>query len=154
MPKVLLMQGANMEWLGSRQPELYGTTSAAELDDLVRARAIERGVELEIVYTNVEGEAISHIYRAVRDGFDGLLMNPAGFTYEGAALRDCLYGVGDALPYVEVHMTNIERRGTVSVTAPAADGVIAGLGIHSYLIGLDALLGLIDRRTTKAAVST
>lgn len=153
MPKVLLIQGANMEWLGRRQPELYGTTSAAELDDMLRARAGERSVELEIVYTNVEGEAVSHIYRAVREGIDGLLMNPAGFTYEGAALRDCLYGVGDALPYVEVHMTNIERRGTVSVTAPAADGVIAGLGTDSYLLGLDALLGLIDRQKSETAES-
>ncbi len=147
MTKVLVLQGANMEWLGRRQPEYYGTTTASELDALLGDHAAGRNVEIEIVYTNLEGEAIGRIYQAVRDGVDGLLMNPAGFTYEGAALRDCLLGVGDDLPYVEVHMTNIEKRGTVSVTAPAADGVVAGLGIDSYLIGFDALLRLIDSKT-------
>ena len=146
MTRVLLIQGANMEWLGRRQPELYGTTSAAELDALLQAHAASREIELEIVYTNLEGEAISRIFQAVRDGVDGLLMNPAGFTYGGQALRDCLLGVGDDLPYIEVHMTNIERRGTTSVTAPAADGVIAGLGIDSYTLGLEALLGVLAKR--------
>ena len=146
MAKILVIQGANMEWLGRRQPEYYGTTTAAELDDILRTQAAAKGVEIEIVYTNLEGDAIGRIYQAVRDGVDGLLMNPAGFTYEGAALRDCLLGVGDDLPYVEVHMTNIERRGTVSMTAPAADGVVAGFGIDSYIVGLDALIRLIEKR--------
>ena len=135
-----------MEWLGRRQPEFYGTTSAAELDACLHAHAVSRDIQLEIVYTNLEGEAISRIFQAVRDGVDGLLMNPAGFTYGGQALRDCLLGVGDDLPYIEVHMTNIERRGTKSVTAPAADGVIAGLGIDSYTLGLEALLGVLAKR--------
>lgn len=146
MTSILAIQGTNMEWLGRRQPEYYGTTTAAELDDILRTQAAAKGVEIEIVYTNFEGEAIGRIYQAVRDGVDGLLMNPAGFTYEGAALRDCLLGVGDDLPYVEVHMTNIECRGTVSVIAPAADGVVVGLGLDSYIVGLDALLRLIEKR--------
>lgn len=145
MTKILVIQGANMEWLGRRQPEYYGSTTAAELDEILRGHAASRGVEIEIVYTNLEGEAIGRIYQAVRDGVDGLLMNPAGFTYEGAALRDCLLGVDDDLPYVEVHMTNIERRGTVSMIAPAADGVVAGFGIDSYVVGLDALIRLIEK---------
>ena len=78
---ILLIQGANMEWLGHRQPELYGTTTAAELDAIVRAEAKRHGVDLDIVYTNLEGEAISRIYAAARAGVDGLLMNPAGFLY-------------------------------------------------------------------------
>lgn len=144
--RILLIQGANMEWLGRRQPELYGRTSAHELDQIILEYATSKNIELDIFYTNLEGEAISRIYQAVRDGIDGLLMNPAGFTYEGAALRDCIIGTGNDLPYVEVHMTNIERRGTASMIAPAADGVIAGLGIHSYLIGLDALVQVIARK--------
>ncbi len=142
MAKVLLLQGANMVWLGKREPELYGTTTAAELDDLMRARAVELGVDLEIHYANIEGEAIARIYSAVEAGVDGLLMNPAGFNNTGFALRDCIRSA--ALPYVEVHITNIERRGTRSVLAEAADGVISGLGIASYLRGLDALLGIIE----------
>ncbi|NKB57634.1 MAG: type II 3-dehydroquinate dehydratase [Alphaproteobacteria bacterium] len=141
MTKILLVQGANMVWLGKREPELYGTTTATELDALMRDRAAALSVELDIFYANIEGEAISHIYQSVKDGIDGILMNPAGFTYAGYALRDCIRAV--SLPYVEVHMTNIERRGTRSVLAPAANGVVYGLGISSYVRGLDALLDVI-----------
>ncbi|NQW08372.1 MAG: 3-dehydroquinate dehydratase [Alphaproteobacteria bacterium] len=143
---ILLIQGANMEWLGRRQPELYGTTTTDELDAIMRAEVKRHGVELEIAYTNVEGEAISRIYAAARAGVDGLLMNPAGFLYAGYALRDCLRGV--RLPYVEVHMTNLERRGMHSVLAEEADGLIVGLGVESYVLGLDALVRVIRRNAT------
>ncbi len=141
MAKILLVQGANMVWLGKREPELYGTTTADELDSIMQDRAATLGVDLDIYYANIEGEAISRIYQAAKDNVGGILMNPAGFTYAGYALRDCIRAI--ALPYVEVHMTNIERRGTRSVLAPAANGVIYGLGVSSYLLGLDALLDLI-----------
>lgn len=142
--RILLLQGANMEWLGLRQPELYGTTTAAELDAIMEAEAKRLGIALEIAYTNLEGMAIDRIYQAARDGVDGLLMNPAGFLYSGYALRDCLRGV--RIPYVEVHMTNIERRQMQSVLAAEADGLVVGLGIDSYRFGLEALVRLIARR--------
>ena len=141
MTKILLLQGANMVWLGKREPELYGTITAEELDSLMRERADSLGIQLDIFYANIEGEAIARIYQGAKDGIDGLLMNPAGFTYAGFALRDCIKAV--ALPYVEVHMTNIERRGTRSVLAEVANGVVAGLGVSSYLRGLDGLLDVI-----------
>lgn len=134
--KTLLIQGANMEYLGFRQPELYGRTTAAELDALCLAEAQRLGLDLEILYTNVEGEAISAIYRAVRDGVRALVMNPAGFLYAGYALRDCLKAV--PLPYFEVHMTNIDARGMHSVTASESTGMITGLGTRSYLLALQA----------------
>jgi 3-dehydroquinate dehydratase II len=140
--KILLIQGANMAYLGRREPEIYGTTTAAELDDMLMRRARERGFELDIYYTHVEGEAIGRIYRAADEGIDGLLMNPAGFTHAGYALRDCLRAV--RFPCVEVHMSNIDKRGLKSVTAEAACGIITGFGLHSYFIGLEALLALID----------
>lgn len=143
--RILLIQGANMEWLGLRQPELYGTTTAAELDAIMESEAERLGVALDTTYTNIEGVAIDRIYRAVRDGVDGLLMNPAGFLYGGYALRDCLRGV--RVPYVEVHMTNIERRDMRSVLAAEADGLIVGLGLDSYRFGLEALVRVIGRRT-------
>jgi len=142
--RLLLIQGANMEWLGRRQPELYGTTTAAELDAIMNGEADRLGVELKTSYTNVEGVAIDLIYEAARDGIDGLLMNPAGFLYAGYALRDCLRAV--RLPYVEVHMTNIERRDMHSVMAGEADGIIVGLGIDSYRFGLEALVRVVSRR--------
>lgn len=135
--KLLLIQGANMEYLGFRQPEIYGTTTAEELDAILRADAAELGLGLTILYTNVEGEAISAIYNAVRDGMDGLVMNPAGFLYAGYALRDCLKAV--PLPCLEVHMSNIDARGMESVTASEAIGMITGLGVHSYRLALKAM---------------
>lgn len=138
MTSLLLIQGANMEHLGKRQPELYGSTTAAELNAMLCDEAASRGIALDIRYTNLEGEAIGWIYEADRASLDGLLMNPAGFLHAGYALRDCLRGV--ALPCVEIHMTNLDSRGFRSVTAEAAIGVVAGFGTDSYLLGLDAML--------------
>ena len=135
--KLLLIQGANMEYLGIRQPELYGTTTARELDALLMKRAAELGVELAIHYTNVEGEAISAIYAADRAGVDGILFNPAGFLHAGYGLRDCLRSI--RCPALEIHMTNIEKRGYGSVTSPAAIGVIMGFGVEFYLLALEAM---------------
>jgi 3-dehydroquinate dehydratase-2 len=144
MPRVLLIQGANMAYLGKRQPEIYGTTTAAELDALLQEQAKQAGCDLEILYTHVEGEAIGRIYQAVEEGVEGIMMNPAGFSYAGYALRDCLNAV--TVPYVEVHMTNVERRGIHSVIVQRADGVVFGLGVQSYVLGLQALLHLIAER--------
>jgi 3-dehydroquinate dehydratase II len=144
MAKILLIQGANMCHLGKREPQFYGTTTAAELDAMVLEWAKARGVMVEIYYTNVEGEAINRIYRALDEGFDGLLMNPAGFTHAGYALRDCIKGA--ALPYVEVHVTNIEKREIKSALGGVAEGVVAGFGTTSYRLGLDALIDVLERR--------
>ena len=144
--RILLIQGANMEWLGIRQPEIYGTTTAAEMDAMLMDEAKRREVDLEIRYTNIEGEAINLIYAAARDGVDGLIMNPAGFHYSGHALADCIKGI--AMPYIEVHISNIERRGMKSVVAAEADGMIMGLGLDSYVLGLDAMIRIIRRNAT------
>jgi 3-dehydroquinate dehydratase-2 len=136
--KLLLIQGANMEYLGIRQPELYGTTTAKELNSMVRRRARDLGADLEILYTNTEGEAVSAIFRADRQGIDGVLFNPAGFLHAGHALRDCLKSI--KAPAIEIHMTNIEKRGYGSITAEAAIGVIAGFGVDSYLLALEAMV--------------
>ncbi len=141
---ILLIQGANMEHLGKRQPELYGTTTAKELEAILHREADAQGQSLTIRTTNLEGEAITWIYEAERQGAEGLIMNPAGFLYAGYALRDCLRGV--ELPYIEVHMTNLERREMRSLTASEADGMITGLGIDSYILALDAMARLLARR--------
>ncbi|UDM51971.1 type II 3-dehydroquinate dehydratase [Cupriavidus sp. MP-37] len=146
--RILLIQGANMEYLGFRQPELYGTTTAVELDEMLRADAAALGMQLDILYTNVEGEAISAIYRAARDQIDGLVMNPAGFLYAGLALRDCLKAV--PLPCIEVHMTNIDARGMHSVTASESAGMVTGLGVDSYRLALIAIQKVINKRKKHA----
>jgi 3-dehydroquinate dehydratase II len=136
--KILLVQGANMEYLGRRQPELYGTTTAKELDSLLRRHARQLGIELGILYTNTEGEAVSAIIKADRAGVDGVLFNPAAFLHKGHALRDCLKSI--RAPAIEIHMTNIEQRGYSSITAEAAIGMIAGFGVQSYLLAIDAMV--------------
>jgi 3-dehydroquinate dehydratase II len=146
--KILIVQGANMAYLGKRQPEIYGTTTAAELDEILHRHAGTRGYALEIFYTHVEGEAIERIYRALDGGIDGLVINPAGFLHAGYALRDCLRSFKP--PIVEVHMSNIDKRGLHSVTAETAHGVIAGFGIRSYVLGLDAVADLIADRQSAA----
>lgn len=143
MENILLVQGANMNFLGRRQPEIYGRTTAAELDAMLLAHARANDYRLDIFYTNVEGEAIDRLYRAVDEGVQGLVMNPAGFNHAGYALRDCV--VAMPFPYVEVHMTNIEKRGIRSVLAPVAVGSVCGFGVDSYRLGLEAMLRLLRK---------
>lgn len=145
MPKILLVQGANLTFLGRREPAIYGSTTPAELDARLQEHAAAKGCTLDIFYTNIEGEAIDRIYRAVDEGFDGLVMNPAGFTYAGYALKDCIKGA--ALPYVEVHISSIHKRGIHCVLSDAAEGVVTGFGMHSYILGLDAMLEILRNRT-------
>ena len=136
-PKVLCLQGANMEFLGIRQPEIYGTTDLQTLHAMLLDEAKGLGIDLDIRVSNLEGEAIGWIYECDRAGYAGLLMNPAGFSYAGYALRDCLRGI--RMPAVEVHMSNIERRAMKSVTAEACVGEVTGFGLRSYFHGLRAL---------------
>ena len=148
--KLLLIQGANMEYLGRRQPELYGTMTAKELDALLRRQARQLEVTLDILYTNTEGEAVSAIYKADRAKVDGILFNPAGFLHAGHALRDCLRSI--RAPALEIHMTNIEKRGFGSVTSEAAIGMIAGFGADSYVLALEAMVSRL--REAEAAGPT
>ncbi len=145
MAKILLLQGANMAWLGRRQPEIYGTTTADKLNEMLRDHASMHKYQLDIFYTHVEGEAIARVFQGVEEGIDGLVMNPAGFTYRGEALRDCILDCG-GLPYIEVHISNIEKRGIKSVLANSAQGMVMGFGLQSYFLALDAMLNLLQKR--------
>lgn len=136
--KLLLIQGANLNSLGKRQGKTYDSTTAEELDALLLQHASDRGYELDIFYTNIEGEAVNKVYESVEQGVDGILANPAGFTYNAYSLRDCLNYVTP--PYVELHLTNIDQRNIPSVLSSAAIGVVHGFGIDSYYIALEALL--------------
>ena len=141
MEKLLVLQGANMSYLGRREPEVYGTTTAAQLDAMLQQHAQANGYQLEIFYSNVEGAAIDRLYRAVDEGVQGVVMNPAGFNYAGYGLRDCVRTL--PFPYVEVHMTNVHKRNIHSVLAEAAVGGVFGFGVHSYILGLEAMLRLL-----------
>lgn len=136
--KLLLIQGANLNSLGKREGNTYDNTTAEELDAMLLQHASDWGYELDIFYTNIEGEAVNKVYESVENGVDGILSNPAGFTYNAYSLRDCLKYV--APPYVELHLTNIDERNIPSALSSAAVGVVHGFGINSYFIALEAML--------------
>jgi 3-dehydroquinate dehydratase-2 len=142
---LLLIQGPNMSYLGQREPHIYGTTTASELDAMCHKHALGNGYELDIFYTHHEGDAIERVYRAELEGVNGIVMNPATFSRNGYGLVTCLRSV--SLPYVEIHITNIEKRELPSITASVADGVVFGFGLDSYFIGLEAMLRLLNGRT-------
>jgi 3-dehydroquinate dehydratase II len=144
MFKILLLQGANANYLATREPDIYGSTTVDELNAMLHRHAEEHGDSLDIFYTNVEGKVITHTYRAVDQGVDGLVMNPAGFSYAGYALKDCVKGA--SLPYVEIHISHIHKRKIESVLSEAAEGVITGFGVYGYLLALDAILHLLNQR--------
>jgi 3-dehydroquinate dehydratase II len=150
MPKILILNGPNLGRLGHRQPEIYGTQTLTDLETFLRQHA-EKGSsshpDLEFFQTNHEGALIDRIEQACTDGTDGLIVNPGAWTHTSIALFDALHGAN--LPTIEVHLSNIHAREDFrrhSCTAPAAKGIIAGLGFHGYAYALDFLLLEIARK--------
>ena len=136
--RILLLQGPNMSYLGKREPEIYGRTTAAELDVMCFAHAKANEYDLDIFYTHSESAAMERLYEAEEQKFDGFVMNPASFCVTGVGIANCIKAI--SLPYVEVHVSNIDRRKVSSITATEAIGVIHGFGVQSYMLALDALL--------------
>ncbi len=143
MKKILLVQGANLNFLGKREPEIYGYTTADELNACLLKHADQNGYQLDIFYTNIEGEAINRIYQGANEGIDGLVMNPAGFTYAGYALKDCILGI--SIPYVEIHISNIAKRHIHCVLSEISQGMIIGFGVDGYFLALEAILKLLEK---------
>lgn len=149
--RVLVLSGPNLNLLGSREPEIYGSTTLPEIEATLERRAKARGAEVDCQQRNGEGGMIDAI-QAARGRVDGILINPAAYTHYSVAIRDALAAV--ALPAVEVHLSPIFAREAfrqTSVTAPACRGLIAGFGPRSYLYGLDALLDLIEGEGARPA---
>jgi len=142
--RILLIQGANTNLFGKRDPALYGRMTAAEIDQTIHAHAGRRGVTAEIRYTNSEAECIELIQQAFLEGWDGLLMNPGGFTRHSRVIGETLKATG--IPYVEVHMKNLEAHGGRSVLAEHAVGVVMGFRERGYLYALDALCDWLEQK--------
>jgi 3-dehydroquinate dehydratase-2 len=138
--RVAVLNGPNLNLLGQREPELYGRTSLAEIETMVREAATPLGVRIDWFQTNHEGEMVEAV-QGLRGTTDGALINAAALTHSSLALRDALLAV--QVPFVEVHLSNIfarepERRR--SMIADLAVGVVTGFGAQSYLLALQALL--------------
>ena len=145
MAKLLVLHGPNLNLLGSREPEVYGQTTLAEIDGDLQARAAAAGHALESLQSNSELALIERVQAARDDGTSFILINPAAFTHTSVALRDALAAA--AVPFVEVHLSNPHAREPFrhnSFFSDLAIGVIAGFGADSYRYALEAALARLD----------
>jgi 3-dehydroquinate dehydratase-2 len=144
--RVLVLHGPNLNQLGTREPEIYGRTTLAEIDARLAEQARAAGAELRCVQSNHEGELIDRVQEA-RGWAAGILVNPGGLTHTSVSFRDAL--VASGLPVVEVHLSNIFSREPFrrhSYVSDVALGVVTGFGAASYRLGLEALLGHLASR--------
>ena len=137
--RFLVLHGPNLNLLGSREPDVYGSTSLAEIDEALGKAAAEGGHSVDTFQSNHEGELIDKLQTG--PSYDGVLINPGGFTHTSVALRDAVQAVD--VPVVEVHLSNIYAREEFrhhSLISAACLGVVSGFGAQSYLLGLEALI--------------
>ncbi|CCF98315.1 type II 3-dehydroquinate dehydratase [Ralstonia solanacearum] len=138
---VLVLHGPNLNLLGTREPEVYGATTLADINAALAERAGAAGVSLTHFQSNHEGALVDRIHAAKGEGTEFIIINPAAYTHTSVALRDALAGV--AIPYIEVHLSNVHRREPFrhhSYLADQAVGVICGLGWRGYLAALDYIV--------------
>jgi 3-dehydroquinate dehydratase-2 len=138
---ILVIQGPNLNLLGTREPEVYGKTTLEDIHQKLGELAKASSIDLDTYQSNHEGELIDRIQKAKLDGVDFIIINPGGFTHTSVALRDVLAGV--AIPFTEVHLSNIHQREEFrkhSYLSDIATGVICGLGAIGYELALQAAI--------------
>ncbi len=143
---ILVLHGPNLNLHGQREPEIYGSLTLDEIDQALAERALKLGILIECFQSNHEGVLVDHIQMAIKS-YDAILINPAAFSHYSYALRDALSATG--LPLVEVHLSNVFAREPFrhhSVITEVANGMICGLGLQSYLLGLEALVKVLEKQ--------
>lgn len=137
MKKIAVINGVNLDRLGIREPEIYGSTTLADIVAMLRAEAGKLGVEIVDFQSNHEGDIVDRIAKFADEGVKLGIINPGAFTHTSIALRDCIAGSG--MDFVEVHISNIYKREEFrhrSFTAPVCDAVVSGLGVEGYMAAL------------------
>jgi len=138
---ILVLHGPNLNLLGTREPDVYGRTTLADIHQSMLERSTRAGVRLESFQSNHEGELVDRIQAAASEGVDFIIINPAAYTHTSVAMRDALAAV--AIPFIEVHLSNVHAREDFrkhSYFSDQAVGVICGLGADGYLAALDFAL--------------
>ena len=146
MPDLLVINGPNLNLLGTREPEHYGSDTLDDINNRLVSQASEQNFSLECVQSNSEVELIEHIHQAGQQGVRFIIINPAAFTHTSVALRDALSGVD--IPFIEIHLSNIHAREAFrehSYFSDIAAGVISGLGAYGYELALQAALQQLNR---------
>ncbi|MFQ5577894.1 MAG: type II 3-dehydroquinate dehydratase [Anaerolineae bacterium] len=144
MTNILLLHGPNLNLLGTREPDVYGTLTLEEINRRIIVAAAERGVTVRAAQSNSEGALVDALHSAA-NWADGVIFNPGAYTHTSIALRDAIAATG--LKVVEVHLSNVHAREPfrqTSLLAPVCAGQISGFGWHSYRLGLDALLHILN----------
>lgn len=147
--KILVINGVNMNMLGFRETEKYGTMTLKDLEKELYAFSFELGIDIETFQSNFEGEIVEKIHQT-KDNFDGIVINAGAYTHTSVAIRDAISAVN--IPTVEVHMTNIYKREEFrhhSYIAPVCIGQISGFGINSYKLGLKAVVDYLNTNDNK-----
>jgi len=145
MARLLVLHGPNLNLLGTREPEIYGHDTLADIDRRLERIAADAGHQLDSHQSNAEHELIERIHRAGTDGVAFIVLNPGAFTHTSIALRDALLGVG--IPFIEVHLSNVHAREPFrrhSYLSDVAVGVVTGLGAHGYELALTAALARLQ----------
>ena len=145
MRKILVIHGPNLNLLGTREPDVYGSVTIDDINKDLNKAAKSKGISLEIMQSNHEGDIVEKIGGS-KGKFDAILINPAAYTHTSVAIRDAISAV--SIPTVEVHLSNIYAREEfrhTSLIAPVAMGQVSGFGKMSYLLGLDAAISLINK---------
>lgn len=146
MTTILLLHGPNLNLLGTREPEVYGSTTLDDVNERLTQAASARAIDLVAYQSNHEGALVDKLHEA-RTWADGVIFNPGAYTHTSIALRDAI--AGTELAVVEVHLSNVHAREEFrhkSLLAPVCVGQISGFGWRSYLLGLEAMVGVLGER--------